>query len=148
MIEPAAYGAAVSFGPNTWNFRDIVAALTGRRCGSRRPRRPTTRGLCRPLPHRSAFTLPLPAPALGNSSRASSARQAARCLPRQRSCCRQIGGSAPSASRRLTSSSSRSRRATCAHRHAHVRANVPGNSNCRRHTSSSTETAYAAHRRS
>jgi 3-deoxy-D-manno-octulosonic-acid transferase len=24
MIEPAAYGAAVSFGPNTWNFRDIV----------------------------------------------------------------------------------------------------------------------------
>jgi 3-deoxy-D-manno-octulosonic-acid transferase len=28
MIEPAAYGAAVSFGPNTWNFRDITAALT------------------------------------------------------------------------------------------------------------------------
>lgn len=28
MIEPAAYGAAVSFGPNTRNFRDIVAALT------------------------------------------------------------------------------------------------------------------------
>ena len=27
MIEPAAYGAAVSFGPNTWNFRDIVTAL-------------------------------------------------------------------------------------------------------------------------
>jgi 3-deoxy-D-manno-octulosonic-acid transferase len=27
MIEPAAYGAAVSFGPNTWNFRDIVASL-------------------------------------------------------------------------------------------------------------------------
>lgn len=27
MIEPAAYGAAVSFGPNTQNFRDIVAAL-------------------------------------------------------------------------------------------------------------------------
>jgi 3-deoxy-D-manno-octulosonic-acid transferase len=27
MIEPAAYGAAVSFGPNTWNFRDIVAHL-------------------------------------------------------------------------------------------------------------------------
>ena len=24
MIEPAAYGAAVSFGPNTWNFSDIV----------------------------------------------------------------------------------------------------------------------------
>lgn len=27
MIEPAAYGAALSFGPNTWNFRDIVSAL-------------------------------------------------------------------------------------------------------------------------
>jgi 3-deoxy-D-manno-octulosonic-acid transferase len=27
MIEPAAYGAAVSFGPNTRNFRDVVAAL-------------------------------------------------------------------------------------------------------------------------
>lgn len=27
MIEPAAYGAAVSFGPNTRNFRDIVAQL-------------------------------------------------------------------------------------------------------------------------
>ena len=29
MIEPAAYGAAVSFGPSTRNFRDIVAALLG-----------------------------------------------------------------------------------------------------------------------
>ena len=27
MIEPAAYGAAVSFGPNTWNFKDIVSAM-------------------------------------------------------------------------------------------------------------------------
>jgi 3-deoxy-D-manno-octulosonic-acid transferase len=27
MIEPAAYGAAVSFGPNTRNFRDIVSAM-------------------------------------------------------------------------------------------------------------------------
>ncbi len=27
MIEPAAYGAAVSFGPDTRNFRDIVATL-------------------------------------------------------------------------------------------------------------------------
>ena len=27
MIEPAAYGAAVSFGPNTRNFRDIVVSL-------------------------------------------------------------------------------------------------------------------------
>jgi 3-deoxy-D-manno-octulosonic-acid transferase len=27
MIEPAAYGAAVSFGPNTWNFRDIVTTM-------------------------------------------------------------------------------------------------------------------------
>ncbi|MCC7475896.1 MAG: 3-deoxy-D-manno-octulosonic acid transferase [Pirellulales bacterium] len=29
MLEPAAYGAAVAFGPNTWNFRDIVSALLG-----------------------------------------------------------------------------------------------------------------------
>lgn len=29
MIEPAAYGAAVSFGTSTRNFRDIVAALLG-----------------------------------------------------------------------------------------------------------------------
>jgi 3-deoxy-D-manno-octulosonic-acid transferase len=27
MIEPAAFGAAVSFGPNTWNFRDVVSLL-------------------------------------------------------------------------------------------------------------------------
>jgi len=27
MIEPAGYGAAVSFGPNTWNFRDVVGLL-------------------------------------------------------------------------------------------------------------------------
>ncbi len=27
MIEPAAFGAAVSFGPNTWNFRDIVTTM-------------------------------------------------------------------------------------------------------------------------
>lgn len=27
MIEPAAYGVATCFGPNTWNFRDIVAQL-------------------------------------------------------------------------------------------------------------------------
>jgi len=30
MIEPAAYGAAVSFGPNTRNFRDIVRMLLSR----------------------------------------------------------------------------------------------------------------------
>ena len=30
MIEPAAYGAAVSFGPNTSNFRDIVAMMLQR----------------------------------------------------------------------------------------------------------------------
>lgn len=30
MIEPAGYGAAVSFGPNTWNFRDIVALMLDR----------------------------------------------------------------------------------------------------------------------
>ena len=27
MLEPAAYGAAVLFGPNTWNFREIVEQL-------------------------------------------------------------------------------------------------------------------------
>jgi 3-deoxy-D-manno-octulosonic-acid transferase len=27
MIEPAAYGAAICFGPNTWNFRDVVQLL-------------------------------------------------------------------------------------------------------------------------
>jgi len=31
MIEPAAYGAAVSFGPNTWNFRDVVQMLLAAR---------------------------------------------------------------------------------------------------------------------
>jgi 3-deoxy-D-manno-octulosonic-acid transferase len=30
MIEPAAYGAAVLFGPNTWNFKDAVANLLAR----------------------------------------------------------------------------------------------------------------------
>jgi 3-deoxy-D-manno-octulosonic-acid transferase len=27
MIEPASYGACVMFGPNTWNFRDVVASF-------------------------------------------------------------------------------------------------------------------------
>ena len=27
MLEPAAYGVATCFGPNTWNFRDIVSQL-------------------------------------------------------------------------------------------------------------------------
>ncbi len=35
MIEPAAYGAAVCFGPNTWNFRHIVALLLGSGCRGR-----------------------------------------------------------------------------------------------------------------
>ncbi len=30
MIEPAGYGAAVLFGPNTWNFRDVTEALLSR----------------------------------------------------------------------------------------------------------------------
>jgi len=30
MIEPAAYGAAVAFGPNTSNFRDVVALMLAR----------------------------------------------------------------------------------------------------------------------
>lgn len=28
MIEPAAYGAAVVLGPNTWNFKDVVSLLS------------------------------------------------------------------------------------------------------------------------
>lgn len=30
MLEPAAYGAAVLFGPNTWNFKEIVEQLLAR----------------------------------------------------------------------------------------------------------------------
>jgi 3-deoxy-D-manno-octulosonic-acid transferase len=30
MLEPAGYGAAVLFGPNTWNFKDITEALLSR----------------------------------------------------------------------------------------------------------------------
>lgn len=30
MLEPAGYGAAVLFGPNTWNFQDIVEQLLAR----------------------------------------------------------------------------------------------------------------------
>lgn len=29
MIEPAGYGVATCFGPNTWNFRDVVALFLG-----------------------------------------------------------------------------------------------------------------------
>ena len=31
MLEPAAYGVATCFGPNTWNFRDIVSQLLAAR---------------------------------------------------------------------------------------------------------------------
>jgi 3-deoxy-D-manno-octulosonic-acid transferase len=31
MIEPAAYGAALCFGPDTWNFRDVVDLLLSHR---------------------------------------------------------------------------------------------------------------------
>ena len=30
MLEPAGYGAAVLFGPNTWNFKDITESLLSR----------------------------------------------------------------------------------------------------------------------
>ena len=30
MMEPAAFGCAVLFGPNTWNFADVVSALKAR----------------------------------------------------------------------------------------------------------------------
>jgi 3-deoxy-D-manno-octulosonic-acid transferase len=35
MIEPAAYGVATSFGPNTQNFRDVVEMLLGREAAVR-----------------------------------------------------------------------------------------------------------------
>ncbi|MGD0383841.1 MAG: 3-deoxy-D-manno-octulosonic acid transferase [Thermoguttaceae bacterium] len=35
MIEPAAYGAAVSFGPNTWNFSDIVYSMLAQNAAER-----------------------------------------------------------------------------------------------------------------
>lgn len=35
MIEPAAYGAAVCFGPNTQNFRDVVELLLARKAAVR-----------------------------------------------------------------------------------------------------------------
>ena len=73
MIEPAAYGAAVSFGPNTWNFRDIVAAMLahdaavvvddGRQFTQLRP----------PLPGEPDY-----AAALGRRARALVARNSAR----------------------------------------------------------------------
>ena len=31
MLEPAGYGAAVLFGPNTWNFKDITLSLLARK---------------------------------------------------------------------------------------------------------------------
>ncbi|MCA9016608.1 MAG: 3-deoxy-D-manno-octulosonic acid transferase, partial [Planctomycetaceae bacterium] len=34
MIEPAGYGAAVMFGPNTWNFKDVVDALIQHRAAT------------------------------------------------------------------------------------------------------------------
>jgi 3-deoxy-D-manno-octulosonic-acid transferase len=34
MIEPAGYGAAISFGPNTWNFRDVVALFLERQAAA------------------------------------------------------------------------------------------------------------------
>lgn len=36
MIEPAAYGVATSFGPNTRNFRDVVQLMLRRGSGCRR----------------------------------------------------------------------------------------------------------------
>jgi 3-deoxy-D-manno-octulosonic-acid transferase len=34
MIEPGGYGAAVAFGPNTWNFRDVVALFLERQAAA------------------------------------------------------------------------------------------------------------------
>ena len=30
MLEPAGFGVPISFGPNTWNFRDVAEMLTMR----------------------------------------------------------------------------------------------------------------------
>ena len=30
MLEPAGFGVPISFGPHTWNFRDVVEMLTMR----------------------------------------------------------------------------------------------------------------------
>ena len=58
MIEPAAYGAAVSFGPNTWNFRDIVAALLAADAAVVVHDAARARSLRPPLPRRPAITRP------------------------------------------------------------------------------------------
>ena len=58
MIEPAAYGAAVSFGPRTRNFRDVVAALLTRRSGGRGARRRRTDRVRPPLPGRTRRSPP------------------------------------------------------------------------------------------
>jgi 3-deoxy-D-manno-octulosonic-acid transferase len=47
MIEPAAYGAAVSFGPNTQNFRDVVAMLLGAAAAARVSSGPELTGFVR-----------------------------------------------------------------------------------------------------
>jgi 3-deoxy-D-manno-octulosonic-acid transferase len=39
MIEPAAYGVAVTFGPNVWNFRDVVQQLLEARAAVQVPSR-------------------------------------------------------------------------------------------------------------
>jgi len=50
MIEPAGYGAAVSFGPNTWNFRDVVEAMLRREAAAVvRNGRELTAFVCRAL---------------------------------------------------------------------------------------------------
>ena len=50
MIEPAGYGAAVLFGPNTQNFRDVVEMLLADGRGSRRAQWRRADGGCRRLP--------------------------------------------------------------------------------------------------
>jgi 3-deoxy-D-manno-octulosonic-acid transferase len=36
MIEPAAYGVPVLFGPHVWNFRASAASMSAKRSGWRR----------------------------------------------------------------------------------------------------------------
>ena len=93
MIEPAAYGAAVSFGPNTWNFRDIVAALLAADAAVVVHDADRARSLRPPLP-RGARTA---RPTLGDARRAArresqlgaTRRTRRRCSMR---CCRRAAG--------------------------------------------------------
>ena len=58
MIEPAAYGVATCFGPNTQNFRDVVAMLSDRRRRGASQQRRRAHRLRPPLLNRFVLRLP------------------------------------------------------------------------------------------